>query len=284
MPALKDRRRTASARPSDTAAIGRPRRLRASIIVPTFNERENIPRLIDTLRIALPDVDWELLIVDDDSPDGTSEIAKRIAMADSRIRCIRRVGRRGLAGACLEGILASQARYVAVMDGDLQHDEALLLPMLALLRRDTANMAVATRYAEGGSAAAFSSQRAWGSRLATRLARHLLKVELTDPMSGFFMLRRELIEKIAPQLSTQGFKILLDIVVTAGDTLRITELPFTFRQRLYGESKRMPARRSNIWACFSPKRPMTASRCDLLFLPGRRDRYRSAFHRVDRRL
>jgi dolichol-phosphate mannosyltransferase len=208
-----------------------------SIVVPTFNERENVPRLIDTLKAALPDIAWELIIVDDNSPDGTSETAKRIAAADSRIRCIRRVGRRGLAGACLEGILASQAQYVAVMDGDLQHDEGLLMPMLQLLRRDTANMVVATRYADGGSAAALSSQRAWRSRLATRLARHLLKLDLSDPMSGFFMFRREPVEKIAPRLSIQGFKILLDIVVTAGGSLRIAELPFTFRQRRYGESK-----------------------------------------------
>jgi dolichol-phosphate mannosyltransferase len=208
-----------------------------SIVVPTFNERENIPRLIDTLRSALPDVAWELIIVDDDSPDGTSETAKRIAAADFRIRCIRRVGRRGLAGACLEGILASQAQYVAVMDGDLQHDEGLLLPMLQLLRRDTANLVVATRYADGGSAAALSSQRAWGSRLATRLAHRLLKLELSDPMSGFFMIGREPVEEIAAKLSTQGFKILLDIVVSAGDSLRITELPYAFRRRLHGESK-----------------------------------------------
>ncbi|HEY6256731.1 MAG TPA: glycosyltransferase family 2 protein [Xanthobacteraceae bacterium] len=208
-----------------------------TIVVPTFNERENIPRLVDTLQAALPGVAWELIFVDDNSPDGTSEIAKRIAAADSRIRCMRRVGRRGLAGACLEGILASQAQYVAVMDGDLQHDETLLLPMLQQLRRDTANLVIATRYADGASAAALSSQRAFGSRLATRLAHHLLKLDLSDPMSGFFMLRRELVEKIAPRLSTQGFKILLDIAVTAGDALRITELPYTFRQRLYGESK-----------------------------------------------
>jgi dolichol-phosphate mannosyltransferase len=208
-----------------------------SIVVPTFNEGENIPRLIDTLRAALPDIAWEIIVVDDNSPDGTSEIAKRIAAADSRVRCMRRVGRRGLAGACLEGILASQAKYVAVMDGDLQHDESLLLPMLQLLRRESADMVIATRYADGGSAAALSSQRAFGSRLATELAHHLLKLKLSDPMSGFFMLGRELVEKIAPRLSTQGFKILLDIVVTSGDGLRIVELPYAFRQRLHGESK-----------------------------------------------
>jgi dolichol-phosphate mannosyltransferase len=208
-----------------------------SIVVPTFNERENIPRLVDTLKAALADVAWELIVVDDNSPDGTTEIAKKIATADARIRCIRRVGRRGLAGACLEGILSSQARYVAVMDGDLQHDEGLLMPMLTLLRRDIANMVIATRYAGGGSAAGLSSQRAFGSRLATNLAHRLLRLKLSDPMSGFFMVDRALVEKIAPKLSTQGFKVLLDIVVTAGDSLRIKELPFEFRQRLYGESK-----------------------------------------------
>jgi dolichol-phosphate mannosyltransferase len=208
-----------------------------SIVVPTFNERENVPRLIDMLRAALPGVDWELIIVDDNSPDGTAEAAKLIAAADSRIRCMRRVGRRGLAGACLEGILASQAKYVAVMDGDLQHDERLLLPMLALLRGDTTDLVVASRYVDGGSAAGLSSQRALGSRLATGLAHRLLKLELSDPMSGFFMLSRERVEQIAPRLSTQGFKILLDIAVTAGDSLRIAELPFEFRRRLFGESK-----------------------------------------------
>jgi dolichol-phosphate mannosyltransferase len=208
-----------------------------SIVVPTFNERDNVPHLIELLKAALPGTAWEVIFVDDNSPDGTANIAKDVAAADSRIRCIRRVGRRGLAGACLEGILASQARYVAVMDADLQHDEALLKPMLDLLRGETANLVVATRYAAGGSAQALSSQRAFGSRAATALAHRLFKVHLSDPMSGFFMLRRELIEQIAPKLSTQGFKILLDIVVTAGDKLRIAELPYTFRQRQYGESK-----------------------------------------------
>jgi len=208
-----------------------------SIVVPTFNERENVPLLVDMLKSSLPDVVWELLIVDDNSPDGTSTLAKRIAADDARIRCIRRIGRRGLAGACLEGILASQAQYVAVMDGDLQHDETLLLPMLQLLRRDAANLVVGTRYAAGAPAAGLSMQRAFGSRLATQLAHHLFKLDLSDPMSGFFMLRRELVEKIAPNLSTQGFKILLDIAVTGRDELRIAELPYTFRQRLHGESK-----------------------------------------------
>jgi dolichol-phosphate mannosyltransferase len=223
--------------PEQTQSVALTAAPELSIVVPTFNERENIPRLVGMLKTSLPGIAWELIIVDDNSPDGTSEAAKQIAAGDARIRCLRRVGRRGLAGACLEGILASQAKFVAVMDGDLQHDESLLLPMLRLLRGDTANIVVATRYGDGGSAAALSSERAWGSRLATRLAHRLLKLRLSDPMSGFFMLRRELVDEIAPKLSTQGFKIMLDIVVTAGDRLRISELPYTFRPRLHGESK-----------------------------------------------
>jgi dolichol-phosphate mannosyltransferase len=220
---------TASAQPQPAPEL--------SVVVPTFNERDNVPCLIDVLKTALAGIAWELIIVDDNSPDGTALIAKRLAAADGRIRCIRRLGRRGLAGACLEGILASQATFAAVMDGDLQHDESLLKEMLRLLRDGKADMVVATRYGDGGSAAALSSQRAFGSRVATRLAHRLLKLELSDPMSGFFMLRRELVEEIAPRLSTQGFKIMLDIAVTAGRELRVAELPYAFRQRLHGESK-----------------------------------------------
>jgi dolichol-phosphate mannosyltransferase len=208
-----------------------------SVVVPTFNERENVPDLVELLTTTLGGIAWELIVVDDDSPDGTAELVKRLAAADARVRCIRRVGRRGLAGACLEGILASQARFVAVMDGDLQHDESLLVPMLRLLRGDAVDMVVASRYRDGGSAAGLSSERVFGSRLATRLAHRLLKLELSDPMSGFFMLRREAVEAIAPRLSTQGFKIMLDIVVTAGGHLRIAELPYAFRRRRHGESK-----------------------------------------------
>jgi dolichol-phosphate mannosyltransferase len=208
-----------------------------SVVVPTFNERENVPRLVELLKAALSGVDWEVIVVDDNSPDGTFRTAKDLATSDARIRCIRRIGRRGLAGACLEGILASQARYVAVMDGDLQHDESLLQPMLGLLRQDTADLVVATRYADGGSAMGLSSPRAWSSRAANGIAHRLFKLALSDPMSGFFMLRRDAVERIAARLSTQGFKILLDIVVTAGDRLRIAELPYTFRPRLHGESK-----------------------------------------------
>jgi dolichol-phosphate mannosyltransferase len=209
-----------------------------SVVVPTFKERANIPLLVEKLARTLEGVDWEVVFVDDNSPDGTAAVAREIGEADSRVRCIRRIGRRGLAGACIEGMLASQARFVAVMDADLQHDETLLVGMLAKLRTDQFELAVASRFADGASAAGLSSaSREQVSRVSNALTRRLLGVTLTDPMSGFFMIRRDRFEALAPQLSSQGFKILLDIVATARGTLRIAELPFVFAERQHGESK-----------------------------------------------
>jgi len=208
-----------------------------TVVVPTFNERANIPLLVARLQRTLDGIDWEVVFVDDNSPDGSAAAARALGEADARVRCIRRIGRRGLAGACLEGMLASQARFVAVIDADLQHDETLLAGMLERLRRGDVDLAVASRYVGAGSAAGLAGRRASYSRWSTGLARALLAVDLTDPMSGFFMLRRTAVEELAPALSSQGFKILLDIVATARGALRIVELPYVFRERQHGESK-----------------------------------------------
>ncbi|MBS0535091.1 MAG: glycosyltransferase [Proteobacteria bacterium] len=208
-----------------------------SVILPAFNERANIPMMVERLSRALDGIDWEVIVVDDNSPDGTSALTRDIGSRDRRVRCIRRVGRRGLAGACIEGMLASNAPYVAVMDADGQHDESLLTAMVLKLRGCETDLVVASRYTDGTNGTGFTAARAKASQWSTALARRLLKVELTDPMSGFFMLRREVIDELAPKLSTQGFKILLDIAATGRDTLRIAELPFVFGARLHGESK-----------------------------------------------
>jgi dolichol-phosphate mannosyltransferase len=221
---------------ADMIAVVRPAP-ELTIVVPTFNERANIPLLVERLSHLLTSCDWEVIFVDDNSPDGTATSARTIGEQDSRVRCIRRIGRRGLAGACLEGMLASQARYVAVMDADLQHDEGLLVPMLEALRTGRADVAVASRYLYGGSAAGLSKQRSRVSRGSNAIVRLLLGIELTDPMSGHFMIRREAFEAIAPALSSQGFKILLDILATARGSLRTMELPSAFRERQHGESK-----------------------------------------------
>jgi len=211
--------------------------LQLAVIAPTFNERDNVTTLFRRLEAALAGVSWEVIFVDDNSPDGTWDVVRAMAREDSRVRCIRRIGRRGLSGACIEGILASSAPYAAVIDADLQHDETQLPKMLALLQGAEADLVVGSRYIAGGSAESFDKQRAGISALATEVAKRVLRVKIADPMSGFFMIRRDRFEQLAPQLSTQGFKILLDIVATARGDLRVKEIPYRFGSRLHGESK-----------------------------------------------
>src|ERR1700677_4903040 len=199
-----------------------------SVVVPTFNERDNVTKLFRRLETALQGIGFEVVFVDDNSPDGTWQVVRELARQDSRVRCIRRIGRRGLSGACIEGILASSAPCAAVIDADLQHDEAQLPKMLSLLQGGEFDLVIGSRYIEGGSADSFNRHRAGASALATEVAKRALKVEVADPMSGFFMIRRERFEELAPQLSTQGFKILLDVVATAHGALRIKEVPYTF--------------------------------------------------------
>jgi dolichol-phosphate mannosyltransferase len=208
-----------------------------SVVVPTFNERDNVTTLFRRLETALVGKAWEVIFVDDNSPDGTWDVVRGLARQDSRVRCIRRIGRRGLSGACIEGILASSAACAAVIDADLQHDETQLAKMLSLLQRGETDLVVGSRYIEGGSADSFNKQRAGASALATEVAKRVLGVKIADPMSGFFMIRRERFEQLAPQLSTQGFKILLDIVASARGDLRVKEIPYSFGSRLHGESK-----------------------------------------------
>jgi dolichol-phosphate mannosyltransferase len=208
-----------------------------SVIVPTFNERDNVATLFRRLEAALTGTAFEVIFVDDNSPDGTWQVVRALAGEDSRVRCMRRIGRRGLSGACIEGILASSAPCAAVIDADLQHDETQLSKMLALLQGGEFDLVVGSRYIEGGSADSFNKQRAGASALATEVAKRVLRVKIADPMSGFFMIRRDRFEQLAPQLSTQGFKILLDIVATARGNLRVKEIPYSFGARLHGESK-----------------------------------------------
>ena len=208
-----------------------------SIIVPSFNERDNVAALHQRLEATLVGIAWEVIFVDDNSPDRTWDVVRDLAQRDSRVRCIRRIGRRGLSGACIEGILASSAPYAAVMDADLQHDETQLPKMLSLLRGEQADLVVGSRYIEGYKSEGFDKQRAGASALATEVARKILRVEIADPMSGFFMIRHDRFEQLAPQLSVHGFKILLDIVATARGTLRTAEIPYTFGARQHGESK-----------------------------------------------
>lgn len=209
-----------------------------SVILPTFNERANLPALFEKLEAVLEGVAWEVIVVDDNSPDRTYQFVKELAWSDQRFRCIRRVNRRGLAGACIEGILSSSAPFVAVMDADLQHDETILIRMLRRLRSGEVDLMVGSRYVDGGTATSgFPRWRNAMSLMARTAAQRTLRVNFKDLMSGFFMIRRDVVEDIAPDLSTSGFKILLDIAATSGPDLRIEEIGYTFRKRERGESK-----------------------------------------------
>ncbi len=208
-----------------------------TIVVPTLDEHDNVAPLIERLENALRGISWEAIFVDDDSTDGTIELLRRIARRDARIRCLHRIGRRGLSSACLEGMAASTAPYLAVIDADLQHDEALLPRMLVLLKGGEADLVVGSRYMEGGGTGEWSRARKWISRFATRLGQIVLRTHLSDPMSGFFMLSRGLFDRSAHRVSGKGFKILLDLVASARGPVRCRELPYTFRQRHAGVSK-----------------------------------------------
>ncbi|MDF2493440.1 glycosyltransferase family 2 protein [Sphingomonas sp.] len=209
-----------------------------AVVIPTFNEKGNVPVLIARLDQALAGINWEAIFVDDDSPDGTADAAREIARIDRRVRVIQRIGRRGLATACIEGMCATAAPAVAVIDGDLQHDETILPDMLAALRADPAlDIVVGSRFVAGGGTGDWDRDRVAKSALATRLSQRVLNVGLTDPMSGFFMVRTDVLRARAPHLAGIGFKILLDIMAAGDRPLQYRELPYVFRIRTEGESK-----------------------------------------------
>ena len=209
-----------------------------SIVVPCYKERPNVRPMVERIAAALPGEAWEIIFVDDNSPDGTAEEARSIARIDPRVRCIRRIGRRGLSTAVIEGALSSSADFVAVMDGDLQHDQTVLPAMLAQLRAKQADIVIGSRHVDGGSSDGLSSAtRHRISNAGISVAQFFLPMRVTDPMSGFFMMPRARFEAIAPRLSGQGFKILLDLILSAPEQLRVKEIPCQFHKREAGESK-----------------------------------------------
>jgi dolichol-phosphate mannosyltransferase len=208
-----------------------------TIVVPTFNERDNIAPLVRSLEASLAGLAWEVVFVDDDSPDGTAEAVREIGVWDPRVRCIQRIGRRGLSSACIEGMLSSSAPMLAVMDADLQHDEKILPAMLEALRGGTLDVVVGSRYVDGGGLGDFAARRVAISRLATRISHLVVPPALKDPMSGFFAIRRDAFMGCVRNLSAMGFKILVDLFASSPRPLRFREVPFTFRARQAGESK-----------------------------------------------
>ena len=210
-----------------------------TIVVPTYNERLNIRPLVSLLDKALVDINWEVIFVDDDSPDGTADEVRELAKTRLDVRVIHRVGQRGLSGACIEGMLSSAAPYVAVMDGDLQHDETVLVSMIEAFNADSnLNLVIGSRNVEGGSSGSgLSGIRSFGSDMATLMARRLLKIQVKDPMSGFFMIKLESFREVVGELQRQGFKILTDLLSASRGGWKIKEIPFVFKERQHGQSK-----------------------------------------------
>lgn len=208
-----------------------------AIIIPTFNECANVPIIVEALSRALTGIEWEAIFVDDHSPDGTAELVRKIALENSRVRVVERIGRRGLSSACIEGMLATAAPYLAVMDADMQHDESILPNMLERIKCEHLDIIVASRNIEGGSMGEFARNRVRFSRLGTRIGRLVCRCEVSDAMSGFFLLDRKFFQLVVGRLTGTGFKILVDLLASSPRPVRLGEAPYHFRDRQLGESK-----------------------------------------------
>jgi dolichol-phosphate mannosyltransferase len=208
-----------------------------SVVIPTFNESRNVRLHFAALQKTLGLVPWEAIYVDDDSPDGTNKVLREMAQEFPNLRLIHRIGRRGLSSAVIEGILSTSSPYIAVMDCDLQHDETILPTMLKTLQSEKLDIVIGSRFVSGGSTGDWDNKRLAMSKFAARVSRLIVKQDLSDPMSGFFMVTREAFENTVKGLSGHGFKILLDLFASSPTPLRFKEVPFTFGLRQHGESK-----------------------------------------------
>lgn len=208
-----------------------------AVVIPTFNERENVAPLFAALEKALAGVSWEAIFVDDDSSDGTAAAVREIAQRDPRARILRRIGRRGLSSACIEGILSTTAPFIAVIDGDMQHDEAVLPRMLALAQAGKADVVIGSRNIQGGGMGNFPAKRVWLSNIGSRISRFVCKCEVSDPMSGFFLVTQDFFLTVARRLTGTGFKILVDLLASSDRPVRVAEVPYHFRARSRGVSK-----------------------------------------------
>jgi dolichol-phosphate mannosyltransferase len=207
------------------------------IVIPTYNECGSVEPLISGLKSALSQINWEATFVDDNSPDGTADRVRQIAGEDQRIRIIQRADRDGLASACITGMRAASAQYIAVMDADLQHDEGILPEMLLQMKSAHADIVIASRKTRGGSMGELPALRRCLSNLGSWLSRIVFRDSVSDPMSGFFLVNREFFALAAPHLAGRGFKILLDMLSSSPRPVSFVEIPYSFRKRQHGESK-----------------------------------------------
>src|ERR1700737_3056300 len=209
--------------------------MKLSVISPTLNEAENVPRLVQQLEQALGGIDFEILIVDDDSADLTWSIAKKISSTNPRVRAIRRMRNPGLSVAVIDGFSAATGDVVACIDADLQHDASILPKMLSELLKG-ADVVVGSRHVDGGSTGQWNLSRRLQTWIAPKMAQFLLGFKLKDPMSGYFLFWGKNFAQVKEQLDAKGFKILLEILARL-QGLKIKEVPYTFLPRTHGQSK-----------------------------------------------
>lgn len=228
---------TTSAPSAGLASPATIRPLQLAVVIPTFKERENVPVLLEKLRRTLEAINWEAIFVDDNSPDGTADAVRAISLSDRQVRVIERVGRRGLSSACIEGMMSTAAPYIAVMDADLQHDESILPEMFRMISTHKLDVVVASRNMKGGSIGEFSADRARLSAMGARISRYVCKCEVSDPMSGFFVVDATFARETVGDLTGTGFKILVDLLASSGRKIKLGEVPYRFRNRQHGESK-----------------------------------------------
>lgn len=237
---MRTHRDDRQSKPLSSGPAGAHGPVELAVIIPTLDELENIEPLIAKLDTALEGIAWEAIFVDDDSRDGTAQRVREISLLRPGIRVVHRIGRRGLTSACMEGIMASAAPYVAIMDADLQHDETLLPRMLHLLRPGNLDLVVASRNTGEGGMGQFTAARVKLSNAGKMLSRAVARTDLTDPMSGFFMADRRFVERVVRRMSGVSFKVLVDMVSSSREPVRFAEVPYTFRDRLHGQSKLDP--------------------------------------------
>jgi len=233
---MKREARSQDSRLRARVCTGEPQ-IELSVVIPTYNERENVGCLVSSLEAALAGIEWQAIFVDDNSPDGTADLLRALATQNRRVYVIERIGRRGLSSACIEGISMARTPYVAVMDADLQHDERILPEMLRRLKSEDVDMVVASRTIPGGSMGKFPLPRVWLSNVGRMFTRLVCHCGVSDTMSGFFIIRRDFFQRVVHKLSGRGFKLLFDLLASSGFPVNVVEVPYRFRSRQRGGSK-----------------------------------------------
>ncbi len=211
-----------------------------SIVIPTFNEVENIIPLLKNLTSLVNHFEYEIIVVDDDSPDGTSDEVNKYMKLNKRIKLITRIGRSGLSSAIKEGLIFAQGKYLLVLDGDGQHDPSFILQMLEEIKKNKSDIIIGSRFLNTSTLEGLSNKRSLGSKIANKFARislHRNYSKLTDYLSGCFCLEKEITKKFIRKIEINGFKFLYELLSLSKGKLVVNEVPLIFKERRFGNSK-----------------------------------------------